>query len=61
MIIEGGSRSAGWWWSGHLQDKDKNEQVELVEVNGLDATTIPELFRELYAISRAAPGVTNYF
>jgi hypothetical protein len=60
IIIEGGSRSAGWWWARHLQNRESNERAELVEISGLDSETVPELFREMHALSLGTK-CTNYF
>jgi hypothetical protein len=51
IIIEGGSRSAGWWWARHLTNTEKNERAELIEISGLDSANVPALFRELHALS----------
>src|SRR5271170_4403475 len=59
IIINGGSRSAGWWWAGHLQSA-KNEKVEIIEIVGLSADNIPDAFREMYALARGSK-CTNYF
>jgi hypothetical protein len=60
IVIEGGSRSAGRWWARHLQDAEKNERVELVEIVGLSAATVPALFREMRAIALGTR-CKNYF
>jgi hypothetical protein len=60
VIIEGGSRSAGWWWAAHLQNTEKNERAELVDVAGLDSENLPELFREMRAMASGSKA-TNYF
>ena len=60
IIINGGSRRAGGWWAKHLENGEKNEQVKLVEVVGLNGTAATELFREMYALSRGSKA-TNYF
>ena len=60
MIIEGGSYSAGWWWARHVQDVEKNERVEVMEVEGLDGQTIEDYFRQMYACSKGT-NCTNYF
>ena len=54
MIIEGGSRSAGWWWAGHLMNGEKNERVELVEIVDLSADNITDAFREMYNLARGS-------
>lgn len=59
-IINGGSRGAGWWWSRHLQDAEKNEKVELIEIVGLTAENIPDAFREMYALAKGSKA-RNYF
>ena len=58
--INGGSRSAGGWWSAHLQNGEKNERVEVIEFVGLSANNIPDAFREMKALSLATR-CTNYF
>jgi hypothetical protein len=60
IIINGGSRRAGGWWSKHLENKATNERVEVVEIVGLSATTLPEAFREMHAVSRGTK-CENYF
>jgi hypothetical protein len=60
IIIEGGSRSAGWWWAQHLQNTEKNERTELIQTVGLDSETVPELFREMHAMSLGSK-TKNYF
>jgi hypothetical protein len=60
IIIEGGSRCAGWWWAAHLQNTEKNERAQLVAVEGLSAETVPELFREMHGMARGSK-VQNYF
>ncbi|HTV87772.1 MAG TPA: relaxase/mobilization nuclease domain-containing protein [Stellaceae bacterium] len=59
IIIEGGSRCAGWWWARHLQNTEKNERAELVAIKGLDSESVPELFRELHALAQGTKA-TNY-
>jgi hypothetical protein len=61
IIIEGGSRCAGSWWAAHLQNTEKNERAKLVGIEGLSAETVPELFREMHAMSLGAANVKNYF
>jgi hypothetical protein len=58
--INGGSRRAGGWWAKHLENKATNERVEVVEIVGLNATTLPEAFREMHAVSRGTK-CDNYF
>ena len=60
IIIEGGSRSAGWWWARHLQNTEANERAELVAVEGLSAETLPEMFREMHALAQGTK-CQNYF
>lgn len=60
IIINGGSRSAGGWWTKHLGNRDKNERVELIEIAGLDAATVADAFREMEAVSLGTK-CTNYF
>jgi Relaxase/Mobilisation nuclease domain len=60
IIINGGSRSAGGWWAKHLQNGEKNERVQVIEVVGLSAATIPDAFREMEGISLGSK-CKNYF
>ena len=60
IIIEGGSRSAGWWWARHLQNTEANERAELVAVEGLSAETMPDMFREMHALAQGTK-CQNYF
>lgn len=60
IIINGGSRRAGGWWAAHLGNKEKNDRVEVVELVGLSAETMPEAFREMQAVARGTK-CENYF
>ena len=60
IIIEGGSRSAGWWWARHLENTEKNERAQLIALEGLSAETVPEAFREMHAMSLGTR-TKNYF
>src|SRR5277367_5303748 len=60
LIIEGGSYSNGWWWSNHVQNTEKNERVDVMEVDGLSGETIKEYLRQMYAISKGTK-CKNYF
>ena len=60
IIIEGGSRRAGGWWTRHLQNRKTNERVQIIEVAGLSAETLPEIFREMRALAKGTK-CRNYF
>jgi hypothetical protein len=60
VIIEGGSYSAGWWWAKHVQNTEKNERWQVMEVEGLSGSTIEEYFKQMYAVSKGTK-CTNYF
>ena len=60
IIINGGSRRAGGWWAKHLENQATNERVEVVQIVGLNATSMPEAFNEMYAVSRGTR-CDNYF
>jgi hypothetical protein len=60
IIINGGSYSAGGWWSKHLQKAETNERVEIVGFANLSADTIPDAFREMEALA-AGTRCKNYF
>lgn len=60
IIIEGGSRCAGWWWAAHLQNTEKNERAQLVAAEGLSAETVPEMFREMHGMAIGSKA-KNYF
>ena len=60
IIINGGSYSAGGWWSNHLQKAETNERVEIVGFDNLSADTIPDAFREMEALA-AGTRCKNYF
>ena len=51
MIINGGSRSNGAFFSRHLMRADQNERVSVEEIRGLAAQNIRDAFREMEAIS----------
>ena len=59
MIINGGSRSNGRYFAGHLMRADENERVQVVEMRGLAADTLPEAFREMHGLASAE--CKNYF
>jgi len=58
--INGGSRRAGSWWAKHLTNKEKNERVELIEIRGLAAETVPGAFKEMEALAIGTK-CDNYF
>ena len=60
IIIEGGSRSAGWWWARHLQNTEQNERAELVESGGVSSETVEEMFQEMRALAKGTK-CDNYF
>jgi hypothetical protein len=60
IIINGGSRRAGGWWSKHLDNQATNERVQLIDIVGLNATTMPDAFKEMYALSLGTK-CDNYF
>lgn len=60
MIINGSSRSNGAFFGKHLMRADHNERVEVVEIRGLAATSVPDAFREMKAIAQGTRA-TNYF
>ena len=60
IIINGGSRSAGGWWARHLGDTKKNARIELVELVGFSAGTMPDAFREMAGLARGTR-CTNHF
>src|SRR3954451_9760581 len=60
IIIEGGSRSAGRWWTRHLQNTETNRCVHLVEIAGLSAATVPGMFYEMRALAQGTK-CKNYF
>jgi len=60
MIINGGSRSNGAFFSKHLSRADQNEQVQVVEIRGLAAQTIGGAFHEMQAVA-SGTRCKNYF
>jgi hypothetical protein len=58
--INGGSRSNGGWWTGHLQNAEKNERVEIIAFVGLSADNILDAFREMRDLSLGT-NCSNYF
>ncbi len=60
MIINGGSRKNGAFFSRHLMRADQNERVDVLEIRGLGAETIPDAFREMKAIASGTQ-CRNYF
>jgi hypothetical protein len=60
IIINGGSNCAGGWWAKHLENGDKNDRVELIELAGLTAETVPEAFREMQGLA-AGTRCKNFF
>lgn len=60
IIINGGSRSGGAWWSKHLGNAETNEQVQVIEYRDLSAGTMREAFREMEALA-AGTKCQNYF
>ena len=60
MIVNGGSRSNGGFFSKHFMRTDHNERVAVVEIRGLAAENIRDAFREMKAIASGTK-CTNYF
>jgi hypothetical protein len=60
MIINGSSRSNGKFFASHLLRADHNERVEVVEIRGLMAETVPAAFREMEAVA-SGTNCKNYF
>lgn len=60
IIINGGSRGAGGWWSKHLGNAETNERVEVLEYRDLSATDMREAFREMEALA-VGTKCDNYF
>lgn len=60
MIINGGSRSNGAFFSKHLTNGEHNERVTLCELRNLAATNIPDAFREMQAVAMGTQ-CRNYF
>jgi hypothetical protein len=60
IIINGGSRRDGDWWSKHLGNEEDNEQAQVIEYRGLTATSMRDAFYEMEALS-AGTNCDNYF
>ena len=60
IIINGGSGCAGGWWSKHLENEEKNDRAELIEIGGLTAETVADAFREMQGLA-AGTRCKNYF
>jgi hypothetical protein len=60
IIINGGSNCAGGWWAKHLENGDKNDRIELIELAGLTADTVPDAFREMQGLA-AGTRCKNFF
>jgi hypothetical protein len=60
MIISGGSRCNGRWFSSHLMKTEENERVSVVEMRGLAARDVREAFREMDFIA-GGTSCTNFF
>jgi hypothetical protein len=60
IIINGGSRSGGAWWSRHLENEETNEQVQVIEYRHLSASTMRAAFYEMEALA-AGTKCQNYF
>ena len=51
MVIKGGSRGGASGLAGHLLRADTNERVEVTELHGVAATTLPAALREMAAVA----------
>jgi hypothetical protein len=60
VIINGGSRSNWRFFSKHLVRADENEHVNVTEIRGLAAETVPDAFRELDALA-SGTRTKNFF
>jgi hypothetical protein len=60
MIINGGSRSNGGFFTRHLMRADENERVNVTEIRGLAAQDVRGAFREMKAVASGTKA-KNYF
>jgi hypothetical protein len=60
MIINGGSRRNGRFFTKHLTNGEDNERVSLCEIRNLAASSIADAFREMEAIALGTH-CKNYF
>ena len=60
IIINGGSRSSGSWWSKHLSNAETNEDVQVIEYRDLSATKMRAAFFEMEALA-VGTECQNYF
>lgn len=60
MIINGGCRSGGGWFSKHLVNTEKNERVKIVDMRGISAETVAGCFQEMKAVA-SGTRCKNYF
>jgi hypothetical protein len=51
VVIKGGSRGGAAGLAGHLLRADTNESVEVTELHGVTATTLPAALREMAAVA----------
>lgn len=51
MIIKGGARNSGGLFASHLMKTEENERVEVKEMRGLLADTVPEPFSEMRMVA----------
>jgi hypothetical protein len=60
MIINGGSRSNGAWFAGHLLNAVDNARVAVVEVRGVAAESVRGALQEMEAVA-SGTRCRNYF
>ena len=60
MIIKGGGAGNVGFWGNHLQEAEKNERAEVVEIKGLAADDLKGALREMQAVAAGSRSQGNF-
>ncbi|TXI24141.1 MAG: hypothetical protein E6Q61_05410 [Nitrosomonas sp.] len=61
MIIKGNSRGNTKFFTSHLLNAEQNERVEVKEIRGFSADTVPDAFKELSIMGAASRGERIFY